>query len=136
MESTILHLIDKLFELDALKLALLVLVAGAVGTAFVRYKNMRKVDRRTELRGTDIVDILSKQAAPIPPHWSKWMDDRINAKIESALIQPTIAIGKLEGAVSRLENQVEKGVKAINENNGVLERLIGRLLPNERIGGS
>lgn len=131
MPPELIQLVDKLFSLDALKLALLgILVLAAAPTiiAYVKSKRERRNVQRAHAvnEGREMISFFEETEAPFPRHWSTYVDSRIDHKLRNMLEVPMTKLRDVEGQVREVKKEVEKQT-------GMLNRIIGRLFPNEPI---
>lgn len=88
-----------------------------------------ETERRTPdgLSGRLIVDALEQDRADMPEHWREFVELRAEHKANGAISGPMLLLQHLEREVL----EIKTGQRT---NTRLLERLVGRLLPNEPLG--
>lgn len=84
--------------------------------------------KRERLTGGKILNLLEEDESPMPRHWQTYIDTRMAHKINNAMNPVNVQLGRVEAEVA----EMKEGVSRLE---GVINRLIGRLLPNEPVGG-
>lgn len=82
--------------------------------------------RREVLTGSRIVYLLEEGECPMPRQWIAFVDSRASHKANNV-------VNPLVGQIARLEGEVREVHKLLNELNSTVNRIIGRLLPNEPV---
>lgn len=82
---------------------------------------------RNRLTGDKIVSLIEEDESLMPRHWMVYVDSRAAHKAANA-------VNPLAVRMSAMETELKGVTSALRDIEGTLNRVIGRLLPNEPIG--